>query len=136
MCLFASTCFCAVKDIWLEPTYSLDSLPDQFFFKVLLFWQCHKILRNLHLSFALCSAIRVSVHLDTNSKCHSKVRWRFCKILWPSQNIWALWKKSEKCIYCLLHFIKGYQKPNVQLTKTTSKHQFWSIAILVFGQTL
>ena len=22
--------------------------------------------------------------------CQSKVRWRFCKILWPSQNIWTL----------------------------------------------
>ena len=28
-------------------------------------------------------------------KCQSKVRWRFCKILWPSQNIWTLIKISK-----------------------------------------
>ena len=41
--------------------------------KVHIFWEGHKILWNLHLTFVLCSA---SV--------------RCCKILWPSQNIWTL----------------------------------------------
>ena len=39
-------------------------------------WEGNKILRNLHLTFVLCSA-----------------RWRFRKILWPSQNIWTLISK-------------------------------------------
>ena len=29
--------------------------------------------------------------------CQSKVRWRFCKILWPSQNIWTLKVVAMKC---------------------------------------
>ena len=41
--------------------------------KVHIFWEGHKILRNLHLA----------LH-------RTKVRWRFRKILWPSQNIWTL----------------------------------------------
>ena len=43
--------------------------------KVHIFWEGHKILRNLHLTFV---------------QCQSKVRWRYRKILWPFQNIWAL----------------------------------------------
>ena len=46
--------------------------------KVHIFWEGHKILRNLHLTFVLCSASQ------------KYVRWRFPKILWPSQNIWTL----------------------------------------------
>ena len=42
--------------------------------KVQIFWEGHKILRNLHLTFDYSQ----------------KVRWRFHKILWPSQNIWTL----------------------------------------------
>ena len=35
-----------------------------------------------------------TVHTDT-----SKVRWGFCKILWPSQNIWSLVKFfSNECV--------------------------------------
>ena len=26
------------------------------------------------------------------------LRWIFCKILWPSQNIWTLWMKLEQII--------------------------------------
>ena len=44
--------------------------------KVRIFWEGLKILRNLHLTFDLCSA--------------SQIRLRFRKILWPSQNIWTL----------------------------------------------
>ena len=43
--------------------------------KVQLFWEGHKILRNFTL-------------LLTGTR--TKVRWRFRKILWPSQNIWTL----------------------------------------------
>ena len=43
--------------------------------KVYIFWEGHKILRNLHR--------RLALH-RTNLRC------RFRKILWPSQNIWIL----------------------------------------------
>ena len=41
--------------------------------KVQMFWEGQKILRNLHVTFDW-----------------TKVRWKFCKLLWPSQNIWTL----------------------------------------------
>ena len=44
--------------------------------KAQIFWEGHKILRNLHLTF------------DSLALHSTKVRWRFRKILWPSQNIW------------------------------------------------
>ena len=42
-----------------------------------IFWESHKILWNLHVTF------------DTQSK----VRWIFRKIKWPSQNMWTLKNK-------------------------------------------
>ena len=51
---------------------------EQFFDKVHIFWEGHKILQNLHLTFDYLQYIQ------------SKVRWRFRKILWPSQNTWTL----------------------------------------------
>ena len=74
--------------------------------KVHIFWEGHKILQNLHLTFVLCSA---------------RVRWRFRKILWPFQNIWTLLSKMcvdqffsmtaiyrEKCWkVCLGHGVKS-----------------------------
>ena len=48
--------------------------------KVHIFWEGHKILRNLHLAF------------DCTTYMLSKVRWRFHKILWSSQNIWTLFE--------------------------------------------
>ena len=45
--------------------------------KIHIFWEGHKILRNLHLTF-------------TGPMYRTKVRWRFRKILRPSQNIWTL----------------------------------------------
>ena len=50
--------------------------------KVHIFWEGHKILRNLHQLFVLCKY------------CQSNW-WRFCKILWPSQNMWTSKKKHE-----------------------------------------
>ena len=47
------------------------------FVKVHTFWEGHKILRNLNLTFCPMQS-------------QSKVRWRFRKILLPSQNIWTL----------------------------------------------
>ena len=64
-----------------EETYRNYSITDQSspnFVKVHIFWEGHKILRNIHLTF------------DWHY-IQSKVRRRFRKILWPSQNIWALW---------------------------------------------
>ena len=46
--------------------------------KVHIFWEGHKILRNRHLTF------------DWHYIHRTKVRLRFYKILWPSQNIWTL----------------------------------------------
>ena len=46
--------------------------------KVHIFWEGHKILRNLHRRFD-----RYYIGHWTN------LRWRFCKNLWPSQNIWT-----------------------------------------------
>ena len=55
--------------------------------KVHMFWEDHKILRNLHLRFVFCSASKI-----------------FQKILWPSQNIWTLnlVYKSHKMVYNLI----------------------------------
>ena len=46
--------------------------------KVHIFWEGFKTLQNLHLTF------------DWHYISRTKVRWRFHKILWPSQNIWTL----------------------------------------------
>ena len=46
--------------------------------EVHIFWEGHKILRNLPLT------------LDYSTSGQAKVRGRFRKILWPSQNIWTL----------------------------------------------
>ena len=46
--------------------------------KVHIFWEGHKSLQNLHLTF------------DWHSIGQKYLRWRFRKILWPSQNIWTL----------------------------------------------
>ena len=46
-------------------------------FKVHIFWEGHKFLRNLHGRFVLCSN-------------GSNLRWRFHKTVLPSQNIWTL----------------------------------------------
>ena len=35
-------------------------------------------------------------------KCHLKVRWRFLKILWPSQNVWSL--QHSRSIRTLMRF--------------------------------
>ena len=49
--------------------------------KVHVFWEGHKILRNLHLIFDWHYIVY-----------RTKVRWRFRQILWPSQRIWTLRK--------------------------------------------
>ena len=59
----------------LREEVSSPRTPDYKKGKVHIFWEGHKILRNLHLTFV---------------QCQSKVRWRYRKILWPFQNIWAL----------------------------------------------
>ena len=52
-----------------------------FFDKGLIFWEGHKILRNLHGRF--------NWHFITN------FWWRFCKNLWPSQNIFTTFTNSQ-----------------------------------------
>ena len=51
--------------------------------KVHIFWEGHKILRNLRQLFVLCTATQ------------SNNWWRFRKILGPSQNIWTLFSISS-----------------------------------------
>ena len=51
--------------------------------KVHIFWDGHNILWNLHLTFDLY--FWQALH-------RTKVRWRFHKILWPSQNKWTVFK--------------------------------------------
>ena len=63
---------------------------DQFIHKVYTFWEGHTIMRNLHLTFALCSASQ-------------KYWWRFRKILWPSQNTWTLSSTVLESIWCTPH---------------------------------
>ena len=65
-----------------------------------VFWEGHKILRNLHLTF------------DWHYISRTKVRWRFRKILWPSQNIWTLW-------WCKCYFI------NILTPMWPAKKAFW-----------
>ena len=40
-------------------------------------------------------------------QCQTKLRWRFCKILWPSQNIWTL--TSDNIGIFLLRFASGFK---------------------------
>ena len=58
-----------------------------------IFWEGQKILRYLYLTFVL-----------------SKERWRFCKIGWPSQNIWTLtemnWDEIQLMFFCF--FLQRY----------------------------
>ena len=68
--------------------------------KVYIFWEGHKILRNLRLTF------------DYSKYIQSKVMWRFRKILWPSQNIWTLQKdknqrkaRQRKCLVLCVPFV-------------------------------
>ena len=65
-----------VKQWWLA--CFLNSFKIKASFKVYIFWEGHKILRNLHQLFDWAF-----VHRTNNW-------WRFRKILWPSQNIWTL----------------------------------------------
>ena len=58
--------------------------------KVHIFWEGHKILRNLHQSFVLCTY------------CLSNNWWIFRKTLWPSQNIWTL--TDLWLIYCYCYY--------------------------------
>ena len=75
------TNFGAARKIF-SPCYFVTALM-KILFKVHIFWEGNKILWNLHLTFVLCSA-------------SPKVRWRFCKILWPSQNLWTLKEDTKK----------------------------------------
>ena len=57
---------------------SQNEVAKWFNSKVHIFWEGHKILRNLHQLFDWQTA----VHRTNNW-------WKFRKILWPSQNIWT-----------------------------------------------
>ena len=58
--------------------------------KVHIFWEGHKILRNFHRRFD-----RYYIHM-------TNLRWRFRKILWPSQNIWTLTYCADDLVLLLL----------------------------------
>ena len=61
--------------------------------KVQIFWEGHNIFRKSSLYFWL------ALH-------RTKIRWRFRKILWPSQNILTLTKLSSKWLAALNHKAK------------------------------
>ena len=75
------------------------------------------MLRNLHLTFVLCSTSR------------KYIKWRFLKILWPSQKIWIL-----KCKNSLLVKILGGKKP--QINFQNSAHFFFNFPTLLVCTTL
>ena len=74
-------CGCKIKEevniLNLFFVFPLSNITN-FSGKVNIFWESHKILWNLHLTF------------DWHYLHRPKVRWRFRKILWPSHNIWTL----------------------------------------------
>jgi hypothetical protein len=43
-------------------------------------------------------------------KCQSKARWRFCKVLWPSQNIWTLHKTFKNWYFTKLSVQRAHGK--------------------------
>ena len=71
-------CF-VVKLHWTSTTPD----PKGGIHKVRIFWEGHKILRNLHSAYFCLEYIQ------------TKLRLRFCKILWSSQNVWNLNDLSE-----------------------------------------
>ena len=91
--------------IFWEGHKILRNLPLTFdYSKVHMFWEGHKIWRNIPLTFdgmycsqklgedfaKFCGLLRIyELYIK------SKVRGRFCKILWPSQNKWTLWMSPK-----------------------------------------
>ena len=75
-----------IVKVWpfLIDTAQLGPKPIWNSIKIHIFWEGRTILRNLHLTF--------DWHYIT------KVKWRFRKILWPSQNIWTL-KNRLRCTF-------------------------------------
>ena len=59
-----------------------ENFSNWLWVKVHTFWEGHKILRNLQSWFD-------RYYIGQN------LRWKFCKNLWPSQNIWTLCKRKE-----------------------------------------
>ena len=64
-----------VKFIYFEKATKFEEISLSFDVKVHIFWEGHKLLRNLLLAF------------DCTTYMRSKVRWSFHKMLWSSQNI-------------------------------------------------
>ena len=92
-----------LNDNWLKVCYWLNAVPQLLILqgcckcgelggrlchlsKVHIFWEGHNILQNFHY---------LNFHLAFDSTyLQIKVRWRFRKMLWPSQNVWILLKVS------------------------------------------
>ena len=55
--------------------------------KVHLFWEGHKI------------------HPDSTAHHRTNLRWRFCKLLWPFQNIWTLSTVNDKIYLYSMHLM-------------------------------
>ena len=84
------------------------------FVKVHTFWEGHKILRNLNLTFCPMQS-------------QSKVRWRFRKILLPSQNIWTLkTKESRCCLFIRYKIILCFKLNNVFTPYKVNTIDFWN----------
>jgi hypothetical protein len=80
-----------------------------------VFWECQKIWRKSPPYFWL------ALH-------RTKVRWRFHKILWPSQNIWTLKDTHNFKLYRLLK--KLPQISLVLINKINFKK--WSVTKIIF----
>ena len=144
-------CFLCWLDRYMQTTLvqnNAKGLQTIFSYKVHIFWEGHKILRNLHLTFDCYTAILKNLNFCANSarsktwsrkniswierkslltkpsnvlpflhiklnwrknSKRTKVRWRFRKILWPSQNIWTLSSSAFCCwAFLMVHTIHKY----------------------------
>ena len=73
--------------------------------KVHIFWEGQNFLRNRHLTF------------DWHYLHRTKVRWRFRKILWPSQNIWTLKVYSSYLSNCQFTKMESSWKGHFQILR-------------------
>ena len=88
-CYILNTLFYMVRvNVW-ERYILYAFVVSNSYSKVHVFWEGHKMLRILHLTFDW-HYIRRKYWLALHK---TKVRWRFRKILWPSQNMWTLIRK-------------------------------------------
>ena len=97
-CLPQSTC---IKTVYLNLTL-INGLFMTIFIKVHMFWEDHKILQNLH------PVVESTVDLTVTTKLRTNLRWRFRKILWPSQNRYMNFNKTTETSFTKLMFRESF----------------------------